>query len=614
MATEERKTKVAAQTGLYLVVVTGIVCLVNLLASGTYRRIDTTANERYTLSKGSASLVSGLSEPIQIDAYIKTGLAQLDVFVRDLTDLLKEYEGAGQGKFRFTLIEANTDELREQAKEAGLQPMAFGEASATGEDQAAIAQGYMGLVFKYRSEKDVIPQLHPGQAEGMEFWITNKIREIHDKAEDVKHRVGVVTNKDELKLSDTNLVPKAGGRGGQSLQGIIQQFFPFYKIEELDLKDGEEPIDEELAGVIITQPRKDYTEKELRRIDEFLMRGDKALAVFASAVTLKPNDASLTAELDLHELDKLLIGYGLDIKKNAVFDHGAQVRLPVISGMGQLTWLRHPGIPHVVDDPRLQGDERALDTSFPGFFRMQDLTFPFSSSIELLKDKQPADVELRAVARTSPAASVSTEETIDMKRSEWSPAPPLDQRIIAAVAEGKLKSAFAGSPDESIKANETAPKASRVLLVASSEFLTNPFSYAGNGPDLGGQFQMFGGVGGDQQLLMVAQPYAQRFLTNVILALKNTLDWISGDTDLIAASAKMMGDANLTYASLAVPKFAAEDDEAERKRKDEEYQAARKALQQKIQWSLTLGVPLVFAGFGFARWRRRETRRSTVSA
>ena len=52
-----------------------------------------------------------------------------------------------------------------------------------------------------------------------------------------------------------------------NLKGILEQAFPFYKVEELDLKDGANAIDKDLAGVIITQPQKDYTEKELRRID-----------------------------------------------------------------------------------------------------------------------------------------------------------------------------------------------------------------------------------------------------------------------------------------------------------------------------------------------------------
>ena len=41
------------------------------------------------------------------------------MFVQELTDLLKSYEGAGAGKFKYTLIEPETDELRKQAEEAG---------------------------------------------------------------------------------------------------------------------------------------------------------------------------------------------------------------------------------------------------------------------------------------------------------------------------------------------------------------------------------------------------------------------------------------------------------------------------------------------------------------
>jgi len=149
-----------------------------------------------------------------------------------------------------------------------------------------------------------------------------------------------------------------------------------------------------------------------------------------------------------------------------------------------------------------------------------------------------------------------------------------------------------------------------VLVVASSMFLTNPFAYAGNGPDMGGQFAMMGGVGGDPQLQMFAGPYAQRYLTNTILSIKNTLDWLSGDTDLLATSAKILRDPNLTYASISKPKIEAEDDEAAIKRKDEEYRQSRKKMQRSVQWSLTLGVPVFFAAFGVLRWRRRESRKN----
>jgi ABC-type uncharacterized transport system involved in gliding motility auxiliary subunit len=607
MATEQQRRKAAAQTGFYLVVIAAIAVMANVLSAGLYRRVDVTRNERYTLSDGSGRLIRGLKAPVQVDAYVTRGLAQMDAFIRDLTDLLKEYERAGGGKFKYTIIEPKTDELRAKAKEAGLEEMAFGESSATGGDQASIAQGYMGLVFKYGSEKGVIPQLNPSSGAGLEFWMTNKIREIRDKADSIKHKVGVVTGKDELKLSDQNLVPKQG-QGGASIQTILQRAFPFYDLSEVDLKDGETEVDKGLDGLIVTQPQKPYSDKDLRRIDQFLMLGNKSLAVFASAVTLKPNDATMSATLDLHNLDKLIAGYGINMKKDAVLDFGSQFRIGIITPAGGVSAIRHPGIAHVIDDPRFEAKDRLLDTSFAGFFRMEEILFPFPSSLELLRDKQPSDVKLYAVARTTPAASASTEGTVDMKmRAGWQPKPPFEQRVIAAVAEGKLKSAFAS--DASIPANAVAPQASRVLVVSSSEFITNPFAYSGNGPDLGQQFAMFGGAGGDRELLMIAGQYANRYLTNTILSMKNTLDWISGDADLLASSAKLITDPNLTYRDVAKPKIAAEDDETAIRKKDEEYKASRSKLQSSVQWTLSLGVPLFFAFFGLFRWRGRQAKK-----
>jgi hypothetical protein len=334
------------------------------------------------------------------------------------------------------------------------------------------------------------------------------------------------------------------------------------------------------------------------------MLGGKALAVFASAVSLKPNDASMSATLNLFGLDKLTAGYGLNIKKDAVLDFGASFSIGVMTQGGPVP-IRHPAIVHATDSPYFEGDKETLDTTFPSFFRLPEVAFPFPSTIEVLRDKQPKDVDLKVVARTTPNASAVTDATVDMKlRPDWKQKPPAEQHAIAATAEGKLKSAFGDA---------RAPQPSRVLVIASSQFLTNPFAYAGNGPEMGGDFAMFGGVGGDRDLQMIAQPYAQRYLTQTILSLKNTLDWMSGDTDLLAVSAKIIGDANLNYSDVKPPAFAAEDDDAAAQKKDEEYRAARKTLQSTIKWTLTLSLPLAFALFGFLRWRGRLSRKNQYS-
>ena len=148
-----------------------------------------------------------------------------------------------------------------------------------------------------------------------------------------------------------------------------------------------------------------------------------------------------------------------------------------------------------------------------------------------------------------------------------------------------------------------------ILVIASSQFITNPFAYAGNGPEMQGQMAQFGGLGGDQQLQMIAGPYAQKYLTQTILALKNIFDWMSGDVDLIAASAKILGEPNLTYSSVKKPEFKVQDSDDEIRKKDEEYRQARKSQQFKVQWWLTLGLPALVAGFGLVRWRSRQAKK-----
>jgi hypothetical protein len=124
---------------------------------------------------------------------------------------------------------------------------------------------------------------------------------------------------------------------------------------------------------------------------------------------------------------------------------------------------------------------------------------------------------------------------------------------------------------------------------------------------------MMGGLGGDEDLQMLSQPYAQKYLTNTILAFKNTLDWMAGDSTLLAASAKLLGDTNLTYSDIEKPKQDASDDEATLVKKAEEYRAERKKVQTRVQWTLTFLPAVLFAAFGLFRWQRRESARAAIS-
>jgi len=44
---------------------------------------------------------------------------------------------------------------------------------------------------------------------------------------------------------------------------------------------------------------------------------------------------------------------------------------------------------------------------------------------------------------------------------------------------------------------------------------------------------MMPSLGGDEQLLTVATPYAQSELTTSIIVFKNTIDWLSSEDELV---------------------------------------------------------------------------------
>ncbi len=609
----ERKKKAATESGALLFILAAIVVAVNVLSYFMYWRKDMTKAEKYTLSEGSGRLIRTIKdgEKIQVDAYVTRGLPKLDAFVRDLRDLLQQYKEKGGGKFDYTIIEPKTEEERKKAEEAGLQKLQRIEGSDT-EDKAEVAQGYMGLVFTYKAQREKIPVLSPDNNTGLEFWITNKIRELKDAGDKTKHKIGVLTGHDELKLSDANLVPGGGRQGGPSIQGIITQYFPFYEIKDVDLKNGDAEVDESLDGLIITQPAKELSEKELRRIDQFVMRG-KSLAVLASAVNTKAGDPTMSATLSTHGLEKLLEGYGIVMNKDVVLEFGRPFRVRVDTLTGPRTMI-FPQILDVREDSRFTGDEVLLDTSFAAFFRIPQASFPFASSLTLKKEKQPQlGDKLRVIAHSTPAAITETGDTVDLRPArQWRPKGNFQQHAIAAAAEGKLKTAFPDGDKMGVETPAEATNPARVLVLSSSQFFANPFVRSGQGPDLG-QMGMMMGPTGDEFLNGIAGPYVQLIGTTFILQTKNLLDWVSGDVDLLAASAKILMEPNLAYGDVVKPKAGEEMTEEQLKKEEDRIKKERKTKQYWIEGTMTLGIPAIFVGLGIVLWRIREGRRQNIN-
>lgn len=466
------------------------------------------------LHLASVRLLGELRSPLWLDLYVSRDVNGFARAVRDAEKLLGAYERAGKGRVKVAVHQVGKDVAADVPREAGL--VEIGEYPPE-------ALGFLGITLRYEAQRSVIPSLPLNSSTGFEFWITNKVRELRDLAEQKQHRIGVVTGKGELRLSDPVLTPR--GAATPNIQDVLHQAFPFYALVPVDLQAGKAVIDPSLEGLIITQPAQDYDLAELQRIDQFLLLGNKSLAVFASAVNVAPESAEHEASLDTHGLETLLRGYGVELDADVLWDHASAFEADVWKEDGGRARFRYPLIPLVNSDPRAP-TEGPLDASAVPFFRMERVAFPYASSLRLIAGQQPADVKLRGVARTSDD-TVSTRATpVSLRPAASYPRGDMRSHLVAAIVHGRLRSAF----PVKLASGELVPVAlapSRLLVISSSAYLANPFVYADSATTP------------DPMLRRLAQPYLSN-LTATILTVKNTLDWMLGSEDFAELSATIV--------------------------------------------------------------------------
>jgi hypothetical protein len=538
---EDREPRAAApgkqaSSGLWIAVAAGALAVFAGGGLAAYKHFEKVPISATPCGKGALRLLGDLKNPVTITLYATKGAPRIEHFVAQVGVMMRDLEAASKGKLVYEVVAVTTDEQRSQAKEAGLQEVTFGAAGADGA-AGIMTRGFCGFALKYGSEHEAIPVVEPDQASGLPFWIVEKIRELRGRGDSVVQRFGVISGKGEIKLGEVNLIASQPGRAaGPSMKAILAQALPFYAIDEVDLRGGEQEIDASLAGVLVTQPGADYTDKELRRIDQFLMRGGKSVVVLASAVNSKPGDARMMGELNLHGLDRLLTGYGVEMANDVLFDWDSSVAIPTASPSGERAVVRAAGVLIAEHDDKVPERDQRLDSTFIPFFHLEQVAFPFASSLVAHPEKQP-DARFVTAARTTPKTTSETKSPISLYPTmKGEPHGEQRQRVVALAVEGKLRSAFGGAA----QGNAAAPESSRFLVISSAQFLANPLARAGN-PLPSPTDTPLGMPAGDEDLQMMAQPYAQKYLTGTILAFKNTLDWASADDATVSCSALLIG-------------------------------------------------------------------------
>jgi len=560
--------RAASESLIFLLIVGGILILLNVLAAYfPSPRVDLTKNKLFSLAEGSERLASNLDDRLEVTAYFTENLPPpFNATERQVRDLLAEYSAASSGQIVVRFVNPSDEAEQAAARADGVQRVAHQKIE---EDQVAVVEGYRGMVLRYLDQSRTIPVIQ--DTTGLEYLITSAIKELVGE----RKPIGVV-----------------GGHGGPSLeQGLtsLRSVLSLYEVREVDVT---QEIDPALAALLVIGPQEPFSDQELRRIDQFVMRGG-SLGVFGGAIAVDlagqtgPSARSLSSRMD-----GLLGAWGVRLSSKLVADAQCS-RAPMAGPLGLQVLVPYPPIPVL----QLQEAQR----EHPVMFRLASPMLPFVAPLEL--GEAPANSTLTVLASSSQDSWTMSGETISLaprNPRDWQMSTDAGPFDLMVAIEGKLPSAFAAPINEddanAIPTPALAEKDVRVLVVGTGSFLEDAFMPP---PTQQGDVQM-----------------------NAALALAlNAIDWLAADSDLIAIRAKTteepaldIPDSVLVAESTALS-AAEQGDESSVEAALAARRAAIESWDSKklaYRWVNTVGIPFLVALFGLLRWRQRLNKKKTL--
>ena len=426
-----------------------------------------------------------MKQPLDIDAYVTKGLPKLDAFVRDLRDLLQEYKNASGGQVRLHAHRGQGRGHEEEGEGRRAHRAAVRRGERHRREGSRHRRASWASSSSTASSRTSSSSCSPDSTDGLEFWITNKIREIRDKGDDIHHKIGVLTGHDEIKLTDANLVPTNMGKVHDP--GHHHPELPVLRVpgrgpegrRRRDLRRARRPHHHaagqgpDREGAPTHRPVRDEGQVA-RRLRQRGQRQGERRDDERDAQPARPRQAARRLR---HRREQ-----GRRPRPPAA-RHASSCRRWAGWRARELQQMLH-----VQDDPRFTGNEQLIDTSFPALFRVQDVAVPFASSLTLKADKQP-DAKMHVVMRSTPAAVHLTGDTADLTPfQKWAPklkGLKQDQFAVAANVEGTLKTRLPGRRQDGRRRAGTEREAVARLRPRVVAVPREPAGARGRGPGHG---------------------------------------------------------------------------------------------------------------------------------
>lgn len=328
-------------------IISGVIILIalNIIGNFIFTRFDLTAEKRFTLSDATKSLLKSVDDVVFFKIYLEgdfpAGFKKLSRETKEMLDEFRAYNKNIQYEF-INPSESSDKNIRngiyQELYSKGLDPTNLQVKTKEGSTQQII---FPGGIVNYKN-RDLPLQLLSTQmgtdpesqlnnsSQLLEYNLANVIRKLNNEN---KKKIAFITGHGELDAYET--------------ADIISSLSEYYTVERVFINEQITKLTEHKVIdstrvriknkydlVIIAKPDSAFSEKDKFIIDQFIMRGGKALwlvdNVFASMDSLNGTDETVAINNSLN-LDDMLFKYGVRINYNLIMDLNA-LPIPIVTG------------------------------------------------------------------------------------------------------------------------------------------------------------------------------------------------------------------------------------------------------------------------------------------
>lgn len=246
-------------------------------------------------------------------------------------------------------------------------------------------------------------------------------------------KIGYITGHGEVSLEQAQ--NPYGQQDFSSAANFEAMLSGMYELSSIDLSKDEIPVDMKL--VILNGPKSDFSEIELYKLDQFIMKGGNVL-FFMDGLVAGQQDyyGNVSYAPNANNVDRLLEKYGVNRAKNLVLDKNCYTQTDRVYGKMNLYWV-----------PLLQKGSLAkkhVITNNLGYVIML-----MNGSLDVSKALENKNITTTVLAKSS-ADSWTMDKNIVLNPNMMM--PPADKNArksenLAVLLEGKFDSAFDAAPE-----------------------------------------------------------------------------------------------------------------------------------------------------------------------